>query len=50
MKKAALRTVSKAASGRLRGDRPGPLRAFAAATVAGVAAAVVTYRLLRSGD
>jgi hypothetical protein len=50
MKAAALRTVGKAASDRVRGDRPGPFRAFAAAAVAGITTAVVTYRLLRSGD
>jgi hypothetical protein len=46
----ALRTVGKAASDRIRGDRPGPFRAFAAAAVVGVVSAVATYRLLRSGD
>ena len=46
----ALRTVGKAASDRILGDRPGPLRAFGAAVVVGVAAGVATYRLLRSGD
>jgi hypothetical protein len=50
MASAALRTVGKAASQRLHGDRPGPFRAFAAAAVAGMATAVITYRLLRSGD
>lgn len=46
----ALRTVGKAASDRISGGRPGPLRAFAAAAVVGIAAGVATYRLLRSGD
>lgn len=50
MKAAALRTVGKAASERVRGDGPGPLRAFAAAAVTGLATAFVTYRVLRSGD
>jgi hypothetical protein len=44
---AAIRTVGKAAAQRVMGFGPGRLRAFAAATVTGTAAAVVTYRLLR---
>lgn len=47
---AALRTVGKAAAERVMGFAPGRVRALAAATVAGSATAVVTYRLLRSGD
>ena len=42
-----LKIVGKAATDRLLGRGPGPFRAFAAATVAGVATAVMTYRLLR---
>jgi hypothetical protein len=33
---------------RLSGDNPSPVQAALAAVVAGVAAAVVTYKLLRS--
>jgi hypothetical protein len=50
MKGAALRSVWKAISARLTGGRPGAPRAFIAAVVVGLAAAVITYRLLRSGD
>jgi hypothetical protein len=50
MTSAGVRTVGKAASERLRGGRPGRARALAAAVVAGAATAVVTYRLLRSGE
>jgi hypothetical protein len=50
MKGSALRTAGKAASERVRGGRPGPLRAFAAAAVVGLATAVITYRLLRSAE
>ena len=44
-----VKAVAKAAADRLSGDRPGPLRAAVAAAVVGTAAAVLTYRLLRSG-
>jgi hypothetical protein len=50
MKGTALRSVWKAISERLGGGRPGALRAFIVAVVVGLAAAVITYRLLRSGD
>lgn len=33
---------------RVQGERPSPLQASLAAVVAGVAAAVLTYRVLRS--
>jgi hypothetical protein len=33
---------------RISGDRPSPIQAALAAFVAGVAAAVLTYRLMRS--
>lgn len=49
MKAAAVKTVGKAASERVRGVGPGRLRAFLAATVTGTATAALTYRLLRSG-
>jgi hypothetical protein len=49
MKGPALRTVGRAISERVAGDRPGALRAFAAAAVTGMTTAVITYRLLRSG-
>jgi hypothetical protein len=39
--------LKRAIADRIKGDRPSPPRAFAAATAAGLAAAVVTYRVLR---
>jgi hypothetical protein len=50
MKGTALRTIWKALADRLSGGPAGPLRAFLAAVVVGFAAAILTYRLLRSGD
>ena len=50
MKGAALRSIWKAIRDRLSGNRPGALRAFIVAVVVGLAAAIITYRLLRSGD
>jgi hypothetical protein len=50
MKGAAVKTVGKAAGERLTGTGPGPLRAFAAAVIAGTAVAVLTYKALRSGS
>ena len=43
-----LGVVKDAAAERIEGERPGRLRALAAAAIAGVAAAVITYKLLRS--
>ncbi len=40
--------MGAAVAQRLGGERPGALRAFAGATVAGSATAVVVYRLLRN--
>jgi hypothetical protein len=40
--------VKRAAAERASGGRPAMLRAMAAATVAGGAVAVITYRLLRA--
>lgn len=39
-----------AATQRLKGERPGALRAFAGATAAGTATGVLVYRLLRRQD
>ena len=39
--------IKRAVAERLGGGRPSPARALAAAAVAGVAAAGVTYRVLR---
>ena len=50
MSKPGVKTVKKAVAERASGSRPGPLRALGAAAVAGVAAGVLTYKLLRSGD
>ena len=47
---APLRSVFKAIGERLSGSRPGMLRSLVVAATVGVAAAVATYRLLRSGD
>ncbi len=40
--------LQKVAADRFAGERPGPLRAFGAASAAGVAVGVIVYRLLRS--
>jgi hypothetical protein len=40
--------LRQAVRDRLKGDRPSPVRAVLAATVAGVAAAAVTYKALRA--
>lgn len=42
--------VTEALSQRIRGVGPGRLRALLAAAVIGTAAAVATYKLLRSGS
>jgi hypothetical protein len=39
--------VKRAVSERMRGKRPSPVRALATAVAAGVAAATVTYKVLR---
>jgi hypothetical protein len=41
--------VAKAAGQRVVGSGPGVIRALVAASIVGVAAGVLTYRLLRSG-
>jgi hypothetical protein len=43
-----LGTVRDALLTRFAGDRPSPVKASLVATVAGAAAGVVTYRVLRS--
>lgn len=45
---AGLRAVAPAVTERIRGEVPSRLRALIAATAIGAAAAVATYRLLRS--
>jgi hypothetical protein len=40
--------LKRVAAERASGERPGMLRAIAAAVAAGAAAAVITYRLLRA--
>jgi hypothetical protein len=47
---APLRALIKAIGERLSGSKPGVLRALVAAVTVGVTAAVLTYRLLRSGS
>jgi hypothetical protein len=39
--------LKRAFADRLKGDRPSPLRAIGASAVAGVAAATITYKVLR---
>jgi hypothetical protein len=43
-------TVGKAAGQRLAGSQPGRARSLLSAVVVGLAAATLTYRLLRSGQ
>ena len=50
MSSTAKRTARNTILKRLSGSRPGPLAAFVTAVIVGIAAAVATYRLLRSGD
>jgi len=40
--------LKSAIADRIQGDKPSVLRASAAAVVAGAAAAVITYRVMRS--
>jgi hypothetical protein len=44
----AFKTVGGAAARRAQGNRPGVIRAFAGAIVAGALTGAVVYRLLRS--
>jgi len=46
---APIRTLLKAVGDRLKGSKPGLLRAVVAAATVGVVAAAATFRLLRSG-
>jgi hypothetical protein len=48
IKEKALKTVGGAAARRAQGERPGALRAFGGAVVAGALTGAVVYRLLRS--
>jgi hypothetical protein len=50
MTSSLLQNVAKAAGERVAGVGPGPVRAFVAAAITGTAAAVVTYKALRSGS
>ena len=40
-------SLTKAVTQRIKGERPGPVRALIGATIAGVATSVLVYRLLR---
>jgi hypothetical protein len=40
--------LRRAIGDRLKGDRPSPVRAMLAATVAGVGVAAITYKALRA--
>jgi hypothetical protein len=48
VKQAATERVKEAAKDRVAGDRPSPPRALLIALIVGIAAAAVTYKLLRS--
>jgi hypothetical protein len=48
VKEAATERVTEAATDRIAGDRPSPPRALVVALIAGIGAAVATYKLLRS--
>lgn len=50
MASVATRTVGKAVVKRVAGSNPGGFRSFSAAAIVGIAAAALTYRLLRSGN
>ena len=50
MTSAPLRSIAKAFRERASGSKPGVFRALLASFLVGVAAAVLTYRLLRAGD
>jgi hypothetical protein len=43
-------TIGKALGERMAGDQPSRTRSLAAAAIVGASAAVLTYRILRSGD
>jgi hypothetical protein len=47
---ATLRTLLKAIGERLSGSRPGVIRSLVAAISVGFAAAILTYRLLRTSS
>ena len=49
MTSAAIRSLGKTAAQRVSGSKPGAIRALIAAAIVGTAAAVLTYKLLRSG-
>ncbi|HKG18971.1 MAG TPA: hypothetical protein VKB00_04475 [Candidatus Limnocylindrales bacterium] len=50
IKEAAGGSLAKAVGQRVAGEQPGRPRAMAGATVAGVAMAVIVYRILRSAE
>ena len=50
MGSAVKRMVGKTVGKRVSGSKPGALRSLAVAAMVGVAAAVLTYRALRSGE
>ena len=49
VKEKARDTVVRPVAQRMQGDRPGPVGAAAAATVAGAVTGIVVFRLLRGG-
>lgn len=48
--KSIVKTIGKALGQRISGSGPGALRALLVAFIVGIGAAILTYRLLRSGD
>lgn len=48
MTPAPIRNVGSALADKARGQEPGRMRAFVAAAAAGLTAAAITYRVLRS--
>ena len=47
---APIRTLLKAIGERISGSKPGMFRALLSAIIVGVAAAILTFKLLRSGS
>lgn len=50
MKSSIVGTIGKALGQRISGSKPGVLRALLVASIVGIGAAILTYRLLRAGD
>jgi len=50
MKSSIMKTIGRALGQRISGSQPGALQALLVASIVGIGAAVLTYRLLRAGD